>query len=139
MKDKIPAYERVLSNLENKKRPFRYDSDEFIICLERIINGEIPAFELEIEKMVFEISKEETNLKIEIHHSDHGSLSYSIPRIGLAELKRMGFLVTEKNAVKKIKEFEERKILPTIELFSRIIYEVFRLYGDKKGRIRLKK
>lgn len=141
MKDKIPEYEKELSNLENKEKQFHYDSDELIICFERIMNKEIQEFELEVnnEGVVFKISEKNSNLKIEIRRVDKYSLDYTTTRMGLIELKRMGFLVAEKNAVKEIEEFEERKILPTIELLSRISYEVFRLYGDKKGKIKLKK
>ena len=48
-KDKIPEYENELSNLENKERQFYYNSDELIICLERIINKEISELEFEFE------------------------------------------------------------------------------------------
>lgn len=140
MKDKIPEYEKELSNLENKEKQFHYDSDELTICFEKIVRKEIKEFELEVESegLVFEMSEENSNLKIEIRRTDKYSLDYTTTRKGLAELKRMGFLVEDKHAVKKIEAFEEKKILPTIELFSRIACEVFRLYGDKKGKIKLK-
>lgn len=140
-KDKIPEYENELSNLENKERQFYYNSDELIICLERIINKEISEFELEVnnEGVVFHISNWNSNLKIEIRWTDKSSLDYKTGRMGITELKGMGFLVTEKNAVKKFENFEGDKILSIIELLSRVAYEVFGLYGNKEGKIKVKK
>ena len=77
--------------------------------------------------------------KIEICRTDKYPLEYPTTRMVITELKKMGFLVTEKNAVKEFEDFEEEKILPIIELFSRIVYEVFSLYGNKKGKIKFKK
>lgn len=140
MKNKIPEYEKELSNLENKKRRFHYDSDELIICFEKIINKEIEEFEIEIEEngIAFEISIKESKLKIEIRGTDKHTLEYKTTKMGLIELKKMGFLVMETNATIEIEEFEEKKILSVIELLSRIAYDVFRLYGNKKGNIKLK-
>jgi hypothetical protein len=138
---RIIECEKELSDLENKERPFHCDGDELIICLEKMIHEEIREFELEIENegIVFDISKVDTNLKIEIRQVDKCALGYTATTNDLTELKRMGFLVAEKSAVKEIEDFEEKKVLPTIELLSRIAYETFRLYGNIKGKIKLKK
>jgi predicted transcriptional regulator len=139
--ERISAYEKEISNLESKESRFHCDNDALIICLEKIINKEIKGFELEIDNggVIFEVFKMDSNLKIEIRRTDNHSLGYTTTNVGLAELKKMGFLATPENAVKQIEEFEATKILPTIELLSRVAYEVFSLYGDKKGKIKLKK
>jgi len=137
--DLIHDYEKELSQLENKERRFHYDSDELTICLEKILSKKISQFEIEVDEILFVISRKKTTLIIEILRTDNHTFDYPTTRKGLTELKRMGFEVSEQNAIKEISDFQEDKISPTIELLSRIAYEVFRLYGDKKAKIKMRK
>lgn len=139
IKEKIPEYKRELSHLENKKKRFQYDTDELTICLKKIIQKEIRKIELKIDtkEIIFELWKEESNLKIKISRSDKHELDYTITSNGINELKKMGFFLSKENAIKEIKQFTESKIHQIIELLSRIIFEVLRLYGDRNGQIKL--
>jgi hypothetical protein len=141
MKDRIPEYEKELLKLENNEKKIHDDSDELIICLEKVLAKKISQFDIAVEDegIVFEISKKERILKIEIRRSDNYTLDYTTTKNGLTKLKTMGFQINEMNAIKEIRDFQEKKILSLIELLSRIAFEVFRLYGNKEAKIKMKK
>jgi hypothetical protein len=141
MRARIPEYESELAELESSERKSHYDSDELIICLEKILSDEINQFRIENEEegIAIIISKRDFGLRIEVKRTDKYSLEDSVKRNGLTEFKRMGFEVNENNAIKEFEEFQKSEILQIIKILSRITYEVFRLYGNKAAIIKFKK
>ena len=137
MNKKITEFKKELLKLENIEKRAHIDSDELIICFEEILSQRINQFELEVEAILFKILRTGNELKIELTRTDKKSLDYTMTKIGSSKLKKMGFQVEDKTAIKIVREFQVSKILPIISIISRIIFEVFKLYGNKKARLKL--
>lgn len=134
--ERLTEHKANLFKLEKETKKFHIDNDELIIGLEKLLSKEILGLEFVLnEKLIFSLSIKETTLKIEIKRRDAHSLDDTATRLGQAELRIMGFQVNDKNAVKEIPDFQENKILPTIELLSRITYDVFGVFGGKEAKI----
>lgn len=147
---RISAYESTLSDMNNGKFKPDLDSDNLMTCFEQLVRGEIDQFYLEFEnKNMLNLSlsnrdiifgffrKEQKTLLIEIRKKDHGPIIKSIMEPDLIELKKMGFVLTDSSATKEIIHFNQNKIASTIQLLARITFEVFKLYGRRKGELKL--
>jgi hypothetical protein len=140
LKGKIPDFEAELSRLRNTKKEELDDSDELIICFEMLLSEEIRTFDLLVPGagLAFVMSMKTNVLSIEIRSTDERLLHTKTTSDGLAELAQLGFLIHAHSVVREINSFHKQMILPTIELLSRIAFDVFRLYGNKPARLILK-
>ena len=133
------SYKEKLAYLENAKKPEHYDSDELIKCFERMVDGALAQFAIEIDEIsvMITVSKVAGDLKMEIRQTNDYSFVDATGYRGITRLKVMGFIVSEDHAVITITDFGVKKIQWMITLLSRMAYEVYGLYGDKKAKIRL--
>jgi len=137
-KSRIAEYERKLSKLEKEERRFHLDSDYLMVCFEKMLKGDLEGFILEFLKgqVNIEISKKDTGLEIKVKSTTDKSLEYFITQPERNELKKMGFYLEEGVASRKLVSFDSSKIHLALELLARIVYDVFRQYGNKKAVIK---
>lgn len=138
LKKKLSEEEAELSALEKKTRKQYLDSDELILCFERLLASEIDHFEILIESvgLVFDWSKEVSVLKIVISKTDDNQLLYTTSGSGWLELKKMGFELKDGIATKEFLNSRHFSPLKLLELFSRIIFEGFHLHGNHSAKLR---
>lgn len=140
MKKQIPEYEKELEELENKERNIHLDKDELIVFLEKIDTGELTNFEIEMEKgyIILKVFREKNGIGLQLKTSDNKSLRYATTSYGFSEVKKMGFEITEEDANLSIDKFDKTKIPFVMEILSRLVYDVFRLYRDRNKTVIIK-
>ncbi len=137
-KAKIPALEKELEQLEKRKIEDRNDNDKIIECLEQLVSGVLSYFEIHFadKKLKIRFEKLHDSLNIYLQATHLSNFYKNILDIKHAELKQIGFVLEESGARLEIESFGQHKILDIMETLSRIIYDVFRLYGTKQAEIR---
>ena len=138
MKASIPALETELRSLEQTKPIFKNDSDELIIYLEKLLSGDLTFFELEIKenKLSIQINKNDNTLEIILSSLKNTQIKQHFIRYGVSELNNIGFTINESNAILRIEDFETSKIKEVIEILSRITFDILRLYGNQRAKIK---
>ncbi|MEL7422239.1 MAG: hypothetical protein AAFN81_04575 [Bacteroidota bacterium] len=139
MKSKIPDFEAELAALESTPRKFETDDDTLLHCFDKICSGTIIVFTLEIAQKDIQLEVEYLSGKLQLilSHFDGASLTHWIGKMGFKRLKQIGFhMESDYVAVHTINGFNQEKILSTVELIPRVVYDVFELYGNQGAIIR---
>jgi len=139
-KAEIPKLKEELLQLEQAKRTAHYDNDQLMMCLENIIANKIKAFQIEFEQsaIFIQISKQSSDLNIEILRTDDNALDHSIGHSQLAKLKKLGFILNEKNAIKIIEELQKSDIHQIITVLSKVTFEILGLSENQTAVLKYK-
>lgn len=136
----LNKYKKELSVVEKEEYVFHYDSDNLRVCFEKMLEEEIDQFILEAKDdgIIFHFSLIGTNLNIEVKTLKVKGHKYWLKKIvySLKQLQNLGFDTSDDHATKVIYDFDNVKVRSTIELLSRIYYEVFHLYGERTAEIK---
>ena len=133
---RIQECKQKLVSLEGIKLPGFQDGDELIICIDKLRAGEITAFDLELEQMVLRLATINDDLQLYILPLVAGRLKSVIPSWREAQLREMGFKMGNKSAQAFLGKLSSTKTSVLLTLFSKIVFEVFNLYGGKEAVLR---
>lgn len=136
----LSRYKTRLSKLKSAQRKFHYDNDAIITYLEKLISGELNSFKIDIfeEKKEIQIVKEKEMIRVVIKRKEGVVLDETIAADKSIALKKMGFLIGKKNATLDINIFSKTYVpLVVIEVLSRVVYDVFCVYDDRRAIIKL--
>jgi hypothetical protein len=138
MDDIIRENEQELEKLEKLNQRWITDSDELIACQEKLLIGEIKQFDLSLtdSKAYIRFSKQDTQLLIRLRMWEDLPLVDHLHFGASQALKQMGFLVDESEAIYTFEPYDASSVQPVMQLLSRILMDVLKLYGGKRAQIR---
>lgn len=136
--EKIEALEAELKKLNRQKPEFRLDGEELLTCIEKLIKGELKSFTLEFEEKDYflQVEKIQSEIKISLVGINSNNIETLTGTYGLEQLSNMGFTLQDDNCSTRIKQKDAEDSLIVLEFLSRIIYDVCKLYGDKRMTIK---
>ena len=139
-KEELTRLEDELRNLESINSTNHKDSDLLIFLLEKLLRGKLKNVELLIADKSITINiKKRSGIEITIIARDNKDLSGFLSRRAKRELKKMGFRKVGLQAELVIQRIDSQIILTILEKLSRLVYDVFHYYGNRKGFLKYEK
>lgn len=113
------------------------DDDELLLHLEALLTRTLPFFELYSDPVMIIFATTKDQLEITINGLNHHSISPSTKQQYIRELRSMNFEIMHSSAILQIGQPDISALSYIHQLIARIIYDVFRLYGNKEASIRV--
>jgi len=109
------------------------DSDKVIKCLEDMAKGKMSCFSLQFDQLrvILRVERRGSDVEISLRETKQHPLEDFFS--GIRELSRMGLITDGAMAMLTIEKFGPAKVLPTLEVLSRIIFDGLGLYGGRRG------
>lgn len=112
------------------------DSDELLICLEKIQRLEIEALELEIHPIVYRLSRWQGCWLVEIKSNDSRDMRRFLTSQNNSKLKQLGLESRGEFLWARLGNLRDTSTLSVLTWLSATVFEGFRFYGNKTGIIR---
>ncbi|MBX2875220.1 MAG: UvrB/UvrC motif-containing protein [Saprospiraceae bacterium] len=112
------------------------DSDELLICLEKLQKQEIQAFEIEIQTITCRLSVWEGLWQIEVWSQDERKVDRLMLSQGRKVLRQLGLEPQGKFLRVRLGRLTDIPTLAVLTCLSVLLFDGFRLYGNKTGLLR---
>lgn len=138
MDDIIRENEQELEKLEKLNQRWITDSDELIGCQEKLLSGEIQQFYLHLPDSKTDVvfTKKDDQLIIRLSMWENILIADHLPYGAALALNQMGFLIGESEATYTFSPYKASSVQAVMQLLSRILLDVLKLYGGRQAQIR---
>lgn len=129
---------RELSRLLEQRKSAWLDGDELLICIEKFLNLEISSFDLVLDELVLQISREDQQLQLAILTKGikKTKLGIFMSRIGKGKLRQMGFEMDKWQANALLGKLSDLSSLAVLQLLATVIFEGLSYYSGSAAWIR---
>jgi len=136
LEQELEEYRQSLARMENAGPAPYLDSDELLISLERLQTADIKFVELEINPLVCQLKGWKGLWQVDIQVQDPDKLNRFLTSRSKRVLRQLGFEFKGETSQALLGKLTEVSSLEVLSWLSVVLYEGFRLYGNKTALIR---